>query len=375
MRIKGIAKKIAIKASGIFLRFPGIYSVVSSSVRGKHSELPSCEWARHVLREASPSPCPQKKGGVRPRMWPKNPQYDISVVIPCYNVEHFVKDAVVSVVEQKTSRSFEVIAIDDGSTDSTGIILDGLADTYFNLKVIHQSNRGLSGARNVGIAQAQGRGIVFVDSDDILKSGALEVLSDAQDQSGVAVVTASYENMSEDGGCISPLKGKRAHGAPWGRLYSREVWRDVDFPEGYWFEDTVQSFLIDPRFSGEYVDESVYFYRRNRTSISSRCMDSKKSIDTFYITEYLIDRAQELGINYCQSIHNQLVYQLGPIMLKRCVALNVRELKALFVCSCELYGRCSHGMECDLGSRWCELERSLRDKEFLPWLIAACSLS
>lgn len=63
MRIKGIAKKIAIKASGIFLRFPGIYSVVSSSVRGKHSELPSCEWARHVLREASPSPCPQKKGG------------------------------------------------------------------------------------------------------------------------------------------------------------------------------------------------------------------------------------------------------------------------------------------------------------------------
>lgn len=373
MGIRTIAKKIAIKASGVLLQTPMVWRTAITLVGRKRVTLPSYGEASCILKETSPNPLPA--GGVEPRLWPESPQTDITVIIPCYNVERFVQDAVVSVVEQNTSRSFEVIAVDDGSTDSTGEILDRLACAYSNLSVIHQENRGFSGARNVGIAHARGRGIVFVDSDDILKPGALEVLFNARELSGASLVIASYENMNEDGTRISPITGKRTHGAPWGKLYDREVWRDVDFPEGYWFEDTVQSFLIDPRFSKAYVDESVYLHRRNRTSITSRCIESKKSIDTFYVTEYLIARTQELGIKYSQDIHDRLVYQLGPIMLKRCVALNMRELKALFVCSCELYGRYAHGMECDLGPRWCELERSLRDGEFLPWLITACSLS
>lgn len=84
--------------------------------------------------------------------------------------------------------------------------------------------------------------MVFVDSDDMLKPCALELLGGAIDGSGVDFVTASYDNISEDGLTVTAIKGKRKHGAPWARIYSRDIWKFIDFPEGYWFEDTVQVF-------------------------------------------------------------------------------------------------------------------------------------
>lgn len=94
------------------------------------------------------------------------------------------------------------------------------------------------------MANAQGARFVFVDSDDMLKPGALELLGSAHDDCGADFVTASYDNISEDGLTVTPIVGKRNHGGPWGRIYSRGIWKNIDFPEGYWFEDTVQGFLM-----------------------------------------------------------------------------------------------------------------------------------
>ena len=88
-----------------------------------------------------------------------------SVIVPCWNVEKWVEDAVNSVL-RSTFPDFEVIAVDDGSTDGTGAILERLAAADGRVRVVHQANRGLSGARNGGLDVARGEYVFFLDGDD-----------------------------------------------------------------------------------------------------------------------------------------------------------------------------------------------------------------
>ena len=88
-----------------------------------------------------------------------------SVIVPCWNVEKWVEDAVNSVL-RSTFSDFEVIAVDDGSTDGTGAILERLASADGRVRVVHQANRGLSGARNGGLDVARGEYVFFLDGDD-----------------------------------------------------------------------------------------------------------------------------------------------------------------------------------------------------------------
>lgn len=223
-----------------------VYELVEHVSDFYRVSLPSYDDSEDLLLRVEPY---HELGKVRKKLWPADPKVCISVIVPCFNVERYVESCINSIATQVSSRPFEIIAVDDGSTDNTGVILDEISSRVANLNVIHQPNQGHSGARNTGIANAKGSYLVFVDSDDLLKSDALEKLANSISLSGADFVTASYDNMSEDGSAISPIDGRRQHGAPWARIYSRDVWRDVDFPEGYWFEDTVQGFLIDPRYS------------------------------------------------------------------------------------------------------------------------------
>lgn len=99
-----------------------------------------------------------------------------SIIVPVYNVEKYLERCLDSIVNQ-TYRDFEVILVDDGSTDSSGNICDEYEQTYGFIKVIHQKNQGVSGARNTGLKHAKGEWIVFVDSDDWISVNMLEVLA------------------------------------------------------------------------------------------------------------------------------------------------------------------------------------------------------
>lgn len=100
----------------------------------------------------------------------------VSVVIPCYNHAHFLVEAIDSVMKQ-TYRSFEIIIVDDGSTDDTSKIASGYTDP----RLIHQDNLGLSAARNAGLEASRGSYVVFLDADDRLLPNALEAGVNALD--------------------------------------------------------------------------------------------------------------------------------------------------------------------------------------------------
>ena len=91
----------------------------------------------------------------------------ISIIVPVYNVEQYLNRAVKSILSQ-TYKDIEVILVDDGSTDRSGLICDKYAETDKRVKVIHKENSGASSARNVGFEKSTGDYILFLDSDDVV---------------------------------------------------------------------------------------------------------------------------------------------------------------------------------------------------------------
>ena len=126
--------------------------------------------ARETLNRFSPKPA----GTPDATNLLPDPRCDLQIVIPAYNVESYLAKCMDSVLSQKTKYTYHVVLVDDGSTDATPAIADRYAADS-RVTVIHQENRGFSGARNVGLSTLFGRYIMFVDSDDYLPQGAMRV--------------------------------------------------------------------------------------------------------------------------------------------------------------------------------------------------------
>lgn len=135
---------------------------------------------------------------------------EISIIIPVYNKEQYVKSCLTSALSQDFD-DYEVIAIDDGSTDSSGIICDEVASKDCRLRVIHTENSGVTAARRRGVEEAQGRFIMFCDSDDELLPHALKKTYKAMIDNDADEVVAPFQNQqrrvfdSGQRGTISPL--------------------------------------------------------------------------------------------------------------------------------------------------------------------------
>ena len=99
----------------------------------------------------------------------------ISVIIPVYNVEAYIEECLFSVIEQ-TYHNIEIIIVDDGSQDKTGLICDNFADKDSRIKVIHKKNSGVAESRNVGVNVARGSFVLFVDGDDVADTQMIEFL-------------------------------------------------------------------------------------------------------------------------------------------------------------------------------------------------------
>ena len=104
----------------------------------------------------------------------------VSFIIPVYNAEKYIQRCVLSIFDQDFSEgTFEIIVIDDGSADNSLLLTKQLAQEYSNILVISKENGGAASARNVGIEQASGEYLAFIDADDYFRSHSMRVLVDA----------------------------------------------------------------------------------------------------------------------------------------------------------------------------------------------------
>jgi glycosyltransferase involved in cell wall biosynthesis len=122
----------------------------------------------------------------------------ISVVIPVYNIEEYLERCVNSICTQ-TYQNLEILLVDDGSTDGSGALCDALAQKDKRIRVFHKVNGGSSSARNLGIANAKGEYIGFVDSDDYISENMYELLYEAVKQYDVKIAQIGRDEIDEQG--------------------------------------------------------------------------------------------------------------------------------------------------------------------------------
>lgn len=254
----------------------------------------------------------------------------ISVVVPIYGVEKYLPKCIESIMHQ-TYHNLEIILVDDESPDGCGEICDRYQAMDPRIKVIHQKNRGLSGARNAGINLATGDYIGFVDSDDYISEQMYETLlsMNQKNHSQIAICGRYYE--FEDGTRTLRYKEeekvvvmtnteaiKRMNSfqsfdmAAWDKLYERSLFEGIRYPEGKLSEDYFIIYrLFDRAFKVSFYPKPLYFYMQRSNSISRN-----KKINFDFIEasksqmDYLLPRYPELK-NVLESAYasaNMTVY-------------------------------------------------------------------
>ena len=247
----------------------------------------------------------------------------ISVIVPVYNVLTYLEQCLESLRKQSYPK-LEIILIDDGSNDGSGVYCDEFAKKDPRFRVIHQNNQGLSAARNRGIQEAKGQYITFVDSDDYVDGNYVSYLFDLANKNQTALSIcpikeltrknhvinygAGYSNkvMSTEEALGRMLREEGFTVVAYGKLYHRNLWTDVSFPEGHIHEDLATTYrLIEkcPRIA--FGHSAKYIYRKRQDSISDDKFSNHK-LDIITFTDKM-----------CDIIQSKYPYLLNSTNLRR----------------------------------------------------------
>lgn len=217
----------------------------------------------------------------------------VSVIVPIYKVEPYLKRAVASILHQ-TYHNLEIILVDDGSPDQCGRICDDYAKEDNRITVIHKENGGLSDARNAGLDAAHGEYIVFVDSDDFIAEDYVETLMQCLKKYDADVAMCSYAVTASVELDESIFKASRDETVEvcdrrellnnlydanhkdatyfivsWNKIYKASLWQDVRFPKGRIHEDEATTYKIyDRAQKGVYLHRPLYGYFTAPSSIT-----------------------------------------------------------------------------------------------------------
>lgn len=215
----------------------------------------------------------------------------ISIVVPVYNVEDYIQKCLDSLLSQNYTGEYELILVDDGSKDKSGIICDEYKEKHNNITVLHKENGGLSSARNYGVKYARGEWITFVDSDDYVSNMYLQDLKNLLDKykADMSAINVRLENsgisdnIPFDDFCLEKADAfyemyvtKKVGWSACGKLIKRSVLLEHPFPNGY-YEEMASLYLL-VYWSGRvaFGDYSTdYHYVRREGSITARPFTKK----------------------------------------------------------------------------------------------------
>ncbi len=210
----------------------------------------------------------------------------VTLIIPVYNTESYLRQCLDSAVGQ-TYPAIELMIVDDGSTDGSGGICDEYAEKDPRVRVFHTKNGGVSAARNFALDRMRGDYAVLLDSDDWLETNAIEILVGAALAHDADMVTCRYysdwvnlrkaSGPLKSAGVIENPQFTRAfilepgiENMPWNKLYRRELFEGVRYPEGKRYEDVATTYrLIGKVGRAVMLSDALYHYRQRETSISN----------------------------------------------------------------------------------------------------------
>ena len=264
----------------------------------------------------------------------------ISIIVPIYNVQDFLKRCIDSLIVQ-TYQNLEILLIDDGSTDGCGKICDEYAKKYKNIKAFHKVNGGLSDARNYGIQKATGSYIAFVDSDDFVNKDYCKILHKNLVENNADISICQFKKVKEESilednqeEIISVYEGvdkqknilNYSNGmnmvttVAWNKLYKKELWDIIKYPKGKINEDEfVVHQLMHKSHKVVYTSLILYYYYQREDSI----MNMKFNIARLDVIEAFKNR-----MNFYKNIekYNNLV-PLAYVAYMKIIVLNYQYVK------------------------------------------------
>ena len=247
----------------------------------------------------------------------------ISVIVPVYNVEAYLERCVESILQQ-TYAHFELILINDGSTDSSGQICDHLASQYENIKVYHIENAGVSNARNMGIQLATGSWVTFIDSDDFVTQDYLATLASAVEgvnvgfaiaplhhiKNGIVTDIPSHSGKTELWSTEETMKEllmtTRTSFFPVAKLFKRDLLADEKFNTNYHLaEDALflTELLLKTRCSCVFIDKPVYYYDHREGSATTSV--NRYVFDTIEVYKQIIVQVSQAFPNLKYELINR----------------------------------------------------------------------
>ena len=248
----------------------------------------------------------------------------ISIIVPIYNIEKYLPRCLDSILAQ-TYKNLEVILVDDGSIDNSGVIADKYARKDQRIKVIHQVNQGVSVARNTGIDLATGDYIGFVDGDDYIEPDMYEILMRIIDEQQVDIAHCGYQmvypskteyyyntkekiKMNREEGVLELLKGRKVEPGLWNKLYNAKLFEQVRLPAGIAeTEDLLCNFeLFSFAKNSYFYDIAKYHYMLRSGSATNEVLSEKKRRDRYYVVSSIMHRVSHDDIYYAIAYERYL---------------------------------------------------------------------
>lgn len=270
----------------------------------------------------------------------------ISVIVPVYNVEQYLRKCLDSVISQ-TYTNLEIILVDDGSTDLGGRICDEYACQDNRITVIHKVNGGLGFARNSGLEICTGEYVMFVDSDDWLAAEAVQVLYDRIVADGSELAIGKHIEIYEDGSvseaCWEIKENKSLTKddvlgqlypknilpvAAWGKLYKKSIFNDIRYTSVCIAEDLFLFPYIIERCGKISISTEIIYYYFQRSNSLMRQKSEKAKFDHAQVTLHIAQYLYENG--YIQRAKEWYATAVGRIIVIKSEEERLRLLEEYF---------------------------------------------
>ena len=251
---------------------------------------------------------------------------EISVIIPVYNKQDYIAKTLDSVLDQ-TFSDFEILLIDDGSTDGSGRICDELSSLDERIKVFHTKNCGVSAARNLGIRKAAGKYISFIDADDCIDKTFLEKLHDSIIENDSELAVCGYEEIRKgrktthvhkdlNSGCMMyEIIRQDTLCILWNKLYVREKIQHLFDESISNCEDSIfcTRYYLDNKPKISFVNEILYSYKVNEGGITSSIQHGAFDgiCKLFRVNQIITENVTEEQLKLLTSHHISCVYFFG----------------------------------------------------------------
>lgn len=218
----------------------------------------------------------------------------LTIIVPVFNTIKYLRKCVDSILSQDFD-DFEIILIDDGSTDGSASLCDILCDSDSRIRVVHQRHLGVAEARNTGVAMAKGEFVGFVDSDDWIEPGMFRQMIAAANHHHADIAICRMQTVSPESGVLKVngiddevvmdnveatkqiLCNKKIYSFLWDKVFSRKLFRNIKFPTGRLFEDSATTYKLFYRANRVVTTPSIgYNYLNNAQGVSKVSKDDSR---------------------------------------------------------------------------------------------------